>query len=110
VWCPRRVSLEGLLGGASAVLTTALSIPKEGVLAMLRGLTLPGTLSRVLDIFRPCFTAPTFETFTALVAGLVAQSAEQTVCGMLTRGWSGPVWHHCRAHRSSPRRGGAHSR
>jgi hypothetical protein len=51
---------------------------------MLRGVTLPGTLSYVLDEFRSCFTAPTFETFTAMVAGLVAQPVERTVCGMLT--------------------------
>ena len=54
----------------AAVLLTAPSIPKE-CSPMLRGLTLPGTLSRVLDPFRPCFTAPSFETFTVLVAGLV---------------------------------------
>jgi hypothetical protein len=66
---------------------------------MLRGLTLPGTLSRVLDVFRSCFTTPTFETFTALVAGLVAQPAERTVCGMLTGAGLARVWHHCRAHR-----------
>jgi hypothetical protein len=51
---------------------------------MLRVLTLPGTLLRVLDPFRVCFTAPTFETFTVLVAGLVAQPVGRTVCGMLT--------------------------
>ncbi len=45
------------------------------------GLTLPSTLSRVLDPFRSCFTTPTFETFTALVAGLVAQPAGRTVAG-----------------------------
>ena len=32
----------------------------------------------------------TFETFAALVVGLVAQPAGRTVCGMLTGGWSGP--------------------
>ena len=66
---------------------------------MLRGLTLPSTLSRVLDPFRPCFTTPTFATFTALVAGLVAQPVERTVCGMLTGAGLARVWHHCRAHR-----------
>ena len=35
---------------------------------MPQGLTLPGALSRVLAPFRPCFTAPTFAVFTALVA------------------------------------------
>ncbi len=66
---------------------------------MLRGLTLPGTLLRVLDPLRPCFTAPTFETFTALVAGLVAQPVGRTVCGMLTGAGLARVWHHARAHR-----------
>lgn len=66
---------------------------------MLRGVTLPGTLSHVLDEFRSCFTAPTFETFTAMVAGLVAQPVERTVCGMLTGAGLARSWHHCRAHR-----------
>src|SRR5437870_3521262 len=66
---------------------------------MLRGLTLPGTLSRVLAALRPCFTAPTFEVFTALVAGLFAQPVSRTVCGMLTGAGLAGVWHHCRAHR-----------
>lgn len=39
---------------------------------MLQGVTLTGTLSHVLDEFRSCVTAPTFETVTAMVAGLVA--------------------------------------
>lgn len=66
---------------------------------MLRGLTLPGALTRVLATFRPCFTAPTFEVFTALVAGLFAQPASRTVCGMLTGAGLARVWHHSRAHR-----------
>lgn len=66
---------------------------------MLQGLTLPGTLVRVLGTFRSCFTAPTFATFTALVAGLVAQPVGRTVCGMLTGAGLARVWHHCRAHR-----------
>ena len=66
---------------------------------MLRDLTLPATLSRVLDTLRSCFTAPTFETFTALVAGLVAQPVGRTVCGMLTGAGLAGVWQHCRAHR-----------
>jgi DDE superfamily endonuclease len=66
---------------------------------MLRGVTLPGALSRVLVTFRPCFTAPTFEVFTALVAGLLAQPVSRTVCGMLTGAGLARVWHHCRAHR-----------
>jgi hypothetical protein len=66
---------------------------------MLRGVTLPGPLLRVLVTFRPCFTAPTFEVFAALVAGLFAQPVGRTVCGMLTGAGLARVWHHCRAHR-----------
>ena len=60
---------------------------------MLREVTLPVTLSRVLDPLRSCFTAPTFETFTALVGGLVAQPVGRTVCGMLTGAGLARVWH-----------------
>jgi hypothetical protein len=66
---------------------------------MLRGSTLPGALTRVLATFRPCFTAPTFEVFTALVAGLFTQPVSRTVCGMLTGAGLARMWHHSRAHR-----------
>jgi DDE superfamily endonuclease len=66
---------------------------------MLREVTVPGTLSRVLTTFRPCFTAPTFTVFSALVAGLVAQPVSRTVCGMLTGAGLARVWWHGRAHR-----------
>jgi DDE superfamily endonuclease len=66
---------------------------------MLRGLTLPGALSRVLAALRPCFTEPTFVTFCALVAGSFAQPVGRTVCGILTGAGLARVWHHCRAHR-----------
>lgn len=66
---------------------------------MLRAVTLPGALSRVLTTVRPCFTAPTFEVFTALVAGLFAQPVSRTVCGMLTGAGLARLWHHSRAHR-----------
>jgi len=66
---------------------------------MLQGLTLPASLSGVLDPLRSCFTAPTFETFTALVAGLVAQPVGRAVCGMLSGAGLARVWHHARAHR-----------
>lgn len=42
---------------------------------------------------------PTFQTFTMLVAGLVAQPVARTVCGMLTGAGLARVWHHSRAHR-----------
>jgi hypothetical protein len=66
---------------------------------MLRVPTLPGAFTRVLAAFRPCFTAPTFQTFTMMVAGLVAQPVRRTVCGMLTGAGPARVWHHSRAHR-----------
>lgn len=66
---------------------------------MLRGVTVPAALSGVLDRFRCCFTAPTFEVFTALVVGLLAQPVGRTVCGMLCGAGLARVWHHCRAHR-----------
>ena len=66
---------------------------------MLRVLTLPGALTRVLVTFRPCFTAPTFQTFTMLMAGLFAQPAGRTVCGILTGAGLARIWHHGRAHR-----------
>ena len=56
----------------------------------------------MLVTFRPCFTAPTFETFTMLVAGvagLFAQPVKRTVCGMLTGAGLARIWHHSRAHR-----------
>jgi hypothetical protein len=56
----------------------------------------------VLAAFRPCFTAPTFEMFTALVAGLPAQPVSRTICGMLTGAGLAQVWHHSRAHRFFP--------
>src|SRR3954447_14849731 len=56
--------------------------------------TLPGSLSRVLEPFRPCFTTPTFATFVTLLAGILVRPAHRTVCGMLAG-----VWHHSRAHR-----------
>ena len=66
---------------------------------MLRASRLPGSLMELLEEFRPCFTAPTFITFTMLAAGLIARPAGRTVCGMLAGAGLGGVWHHSRAHR-----------
>jgi hypothetical protein len=66
---------------------------------MLRVPTLPGSLRRVLEPFRPCFTAPTFTTFVTLLAGMIAQPAGKTVCGMLAGAGLAGKWHHSRAHR-----------
>src|SRR5215212_5139478 len=66
---------------------------------MLRVHTLPGSLRRVLEPFRPCFTTPTFTTFVILLAGMIAAPAGRTVCGMLAGAGMAGVWHHSRAHR-----------
>jgi hypothetical protein len=66
---------------------------------MLRVHTLPGSLGRVLETFRPCFTTPTFATFVTLLAGMIARPAHRTVCGMLAGAGLAGVWHHSRAHR-----------
>lgn len=66
---------------------------------MLRVPTLPGALARVLATFRPCFTAPTFQTFSMLAAGLLAQPVGRTVCGMMTGAGVARIWRHGRAHR-----------
>jgi hypothetical protein len=66
---------------------------------MLQLETLPASLVGLLWVFRPCFTAPTFRTFCALAAGLLAQPGRRTVCGMLVGAGLAGVWHHWRAHR-----------
>jgi DDE superfamily endonuclease len=66
---------------------------------MLRVPTLPGSLSRVLESFRPCFTAPTFATFVTLLTGMVTRPINRTVCGMLGGAGLAGLWHHSRAHR-----------
>lgn len=68
---------------------------------------LPGSLWSVLEEFRPCFTAPTFETLVMLVAGLISGPVGRTVCGMLQGAGLAGRWHHGRAHRFLPRRCGA---
>jgi hypothetical protein len=65
---------------------------------MLQYETLPPSLAGLLWVFRSCFTAPSFRTFTALLAGMAAQPGRRTVCGMLTGAGLAGVWHHSRAH------------
>jgi hypothetical protein len=66
---------------------------------MLPGLTLPSSLAVLLEVFRSCFTAPSFATFQALVAGLVAQTGRRTVCGMLLGAGLSRLVPHDRFHR-----------
>src|SRR2546421_535361 len=63
------------------------------------GATAPCSLAGLLTVFRPCFTAPTFQPFVGLVVGLIAQTRRRTVCGMLTGAGLDQVWHHSPAHR-----------
>ena len=51
---------------------------------MLPDVTLPASLSALLAVFAPCFTAPSFRPFCALACGFVGQTGKRTVCGMLT--------------------------
>ena len=68
---------------------------------MLRVHTLPGSLLRVLDPFRPCFTTPTFTTVVTLLAGMIARPAQRSVCGMLAGAGLAGVWHHSRGYDGS---------
>jgi hypothetical protein len=61
--------------------------------------TIPGSLAGLLVVFRSCFTAPTFTTFSRLVLGLIGQTRQRTVCGMLLGACLERIWHHSRAHR-----------
>jgi hypothetical protein len=58
------------------------------------GPTAPRSLAGLLAEFRPCFTAPRFQTFIGPVVGLIAQARRRTVCGMLTGAGLDQVWHH----------------
>ena len=59
----------------------------------------PISLRRLLDAFTGCFTTPTLEVFQAMVLGLVAQTGQRTVCGMLTGAGLATSWSHDRVHR-----------
>src|SRR5260370_554143 len=58
----------------------------------------PVSLMRLLAVFCPLFTAPSFRTFTMLACGFLAQSGKRTVCGMLTGAGLSRLWSHDRAH------------
>lgn len=66
---------------------------------MLAGLDCDTSFGRVVEPLRRVFTKPTFETFRALVVGMVCQVGECTVTGMLTAAGLSTEWHHARAHR-----------
>lgn len=66
---------------------------------MLPDVTIPVSLAVLLEGFRPCFTAPSFRTFRALVVGMLAAGGRRTVCGMLVGAGLSVLWPHDRAHR-----------
>jgi DDE superfamily endonuclease len=61
--------------------------------------SLPCSVTGLLDRFRGCFTTPTFATFCGLALGFWAQPGLHTVCGMLVGARLQQAWHHARAHR-----------
>jgi hypothetical protein len=66
---------------------------------MLAGSTLPVSLLAVAQVLRCCFTAPSLEAFTYLLAGMVTTRGPRTVTGMLTGAGLSRSWSHHRAHR-----------
>ena len=59
---------------------------------------LPSSLTAILSLLRPAFTAPTFQIFEALVAGLLGRVGEHTVTGMWQAARLAGKLHHSRAH------------
>lgn len=66
---------------------------------MLAASTLPVSLLAVAQVLRGCFTAPSFEAFTHLLAGMVVARGPRTVTGMLTGAGLSRSWSHHRVHR-----------
>lgn len=58
----------------------------------------PTSLAGLLSLLGPCFSQPTFQTFSMLLVGSVARVRECTVTGMLQAAGLAGVWHHSRAH------------
>ncbi|MGH2488513.1 MAG: IS701 family transposase [Candidatus Limnocylindria bacterium] len=61
-------------------------------------LQVPTSLAGLLSLFRPAFTQPTFQTFSALVVGFVGRVRDCTITGMLQAAGLAGGWHHSRAH------------
>jgi len=58
----------------------------------------PTSLAGLLSLLAPCFTQPTFQTFSMLMVGFVGRIRDCTVTGMLQAAGLAGVWHHSRAH------------
>ena len=61
-------------------------------------LQVPTSLQGLLSLLAPCFTQPSFETFSLLVVGAVSRVRDRTVTGVLQAAGLVGVWHHSRAH------------
>jgi DDE superfamily endonuclease len=59
---------------------------------------LPSSLTAILSLLRPAFTAPTFQIFEALLAGLLGRVGEHTVTGMWQAARLAGKLHHSRGH------------
>jgi hypothetical protein len=67
----------------------------QGVAAMSE---VPTSLAGLLSLLAPCFTQPTFQTFSMLLVGFVGRIRDCTITGMLQAAGLAGVWHHSRAH------------
>jgi len=61
-------------------------------------LQVPTSLAGLLSLLGPCFSQPTFQTFSMLIVGSVARVRDCTVTGMLQAAGLAGEWHHSRAH------------
>ncbi len=59
---------------------------------------LPGSLRAIVSLLRSAFTAPSFDTFSWLIYGFIAQVGERTVTGMWQAARLSGRLHHSRAH------------
>lgn len=59
---------------------------------------MPSSLAGLLSLLVPCFTQPTFHTFSMLLVGFVGRIRDCTVTGMLQAAGLAGAWHHSRAH------------
>jgi len=59
---------------------------------------MPTSLAGMLSLLGPCFTQPTFQTFSMLLVGFVGRIRDCTVTGMLQAAGLAGAWHHSRAH------------
>jgi hypothetical protein len=79
-WSPRQRT--ACLAASSEAASAAPPHPKR--LPPIPACSVPRSLADMLACFQACFTAPTFQTVSALVAGFLARPELRTVTGILT--------------------------